>query len=60
MKSMKQARESVGLTQIDLSLMIGKSVQTLRNYEQGSHNIPKETRDIIVGFIGEFEDKRHS
>ena len=58
LKSLKEARQDSGLTQVELSILIDRSVQTVQNYEQGVHCIPWDVREQIVNLVGEFIDER--
>lgn len=57
MKTLKEARLEKKITQKDLGDMIGKSTQTIRDYEAGNYNIPGDVKAEIVSLLGEFEVK---
>ena len=57
-RSLKEARLKAGLTQTELGLLIGKSTQTIRDYEKGAYRISIEVYELLKQHIGEFKPTR--
>lgn len=58
MRTLKEARNEKGLTQTELGLIVGKSTQTIRDYEKGAYKIPGGILTKLQEIVGEFKPTR--